>query len=101
LGGTVLKIENPKKVYLFCGFFFMQKSLDELQLEITSIQARNARVEKEKAWETSWQRKLGIIVTTYFVMILVFSSLGNPEPFLNAIVPNKFRMTDTDSPIGE
>lgn len=62
-------------------------SLEQLQAEITSIQGRNARVEKEKAWETSWQRKLGIIVTTYFVMILVFSSLGNTEPFLNAIVP--------------
>ena len=62
-------------------------SLEQLQAEITSIQGRNARVEKEKAWETSWQRKLGIIVTTYFVMILVFWSLGNTEPFLNAIVP--------------
>ena len=36
---------------------------------------------------TLWQRKLGIIVTTYFVMILVFSSLGNSSPFLNAMVP--------------
>lgn len=62
-------------------------SFEQLQAEITSIQGRNARVEKEKAWETSWQRKLSIIVTTYFVMILVFSSLGNTEPFLNAIVP--------------
>jgi len=62
-------------------------NLEELKAELSSIKERNARVEKEKAWETSWQRKLGIIVTTYFVMILVFWSLGNPEPFLNAIVP--------------
>lgn len=62
-------------------------SLEQIQAEISAIKGRNARVEREKAWETSWQRKLGIIMTTYFVMILVFSSLGNTEPFLNAIVP--------------
>jgi hypothetical protein len=62
-------------------------SLENIQAEIDAIKGRNARVEKEKAWETSWQRKLSIIVTTYFVMILVFWSLGNTEPFLNAIVP--------------
>lgn len=62
-------------------------SLEHLEKEIEALKARNARVEKEKAWETSWQRKVGIIVTTYFVMILVFWSLGNDAPFLNAIVP--------------
>ncbi|GAB0174186.1 MAG: hypothetical protein HHAS10_00650 [Candidatus Altimarinota bacterium] len=62
-------------------------SLEHLEKEIETLKARNIRVEKEKAWETSWQRKLGIIVTTYFVMILVFWSLGNESPFLNAIVP--------------
>lgn len=62
-------------------------SLEQIQAEISAIKGRNARVELEKAWETSWQRKLSIIVMTYFVMILVFWSLGNTEPFLNAIVP--------------
>ena len=61
--------------------------LEPLIEEIESLKARNTRVETEKRWETSWQRKLGIIVTTYFVMILVFSSLGNSSPFLNAMVP--------------
>ena len=65
----------------------MEKLLEHLEKEVELLKSRNARVEKEKAWETSWQRKLGIIVTTYFVMILVFSSLGNDRPFLNAIVP--------------
>ena len=62
-------------------------SLEHLENEIEQLKSRNARVEKEKAWETSWQRKIGIIVTTYFVMILVFWSLDNDSPFLNAIVP--------------
>lgn len=62
-------------------------SLESLEKEISALKARNTRVESEKRWETSWQRKLGIIATTYFVMILVFWSLDNPEPLLNAIVP--------------
>ena len=62
-------------------------TLEHLTEEIESLKARNTRVEAEKRWEISWQRKLGIIVTTYFVMILVFSSLGNSSPFLNAIIP--------------
>lgn len=62
-------------------------SLEHLEKEIEAIKSRNTRVDREKAWETSWQRKIGIIVTTYFVMILVFWSLDNDSPFLNAIVP--------------
>lgn len=65
----------------------MTSTLEHLEKEIEVLKSRNARVEKEKAWETSWQRKLGIIVMTYFVMILVFWSLGNDRPLSNAIVP--------------
>ncbi len=73
----------------------MPVSLEHLEKEIEALKSRNARVEKEKAWEISWQRKLGIIVTTYFVMILVFWSLGNDRPFLNAIVPTLGYMLST------
>jgi len=61
--------------------------VEDMKEQIESLKARNIRVEAEKKWETSWQRKLGIIVTTYFVMILVFWSLGNDRPLLNAIIP--------------
>jgi hypothetical protein len=65
----------------------MEKRIEHLEKEIEVLKARNIRVESEKKWETSWQRKVSIIVTTYFVMVLVFWSLGNDWPFLNAIVP--------------
>jgi ribosomal protein L11 methylase PrmA len=66
---------------------FMQQSLEHLEAEIELLKSRNTRVEQEKKWEGSWQRKISIIIVTYFVMILVFWSLGNPEPVINAIVP--------------
>jgi hypothetical protein len=65
----------------------MLHSLEHLEKEIELLKTRNARVEAEKQWEISWQRKVGIIITTYFLMILVFWSLGNTEPVSNAIVP--------------
>ncbi len=62
-------------------------SIEELKSEIDKINARNQRVEADKAWETSWSRKLLILVLTYFVIVIFFfiSNLGNP--FINAIVP--------------
>jgi len=62
-------------------------SLEDLKLEIDKINARNKRVEEDKAWETSWSRKILILILTYIVIVIFFyiSKLGNP--FTNAIVP--------------
>jgi len=46
--------------------------LQHLEEAIQQIQARNARVEQEKAWETSFTRKLAIALLTYFVVVLFF-----------------------------
>ena len=63
-------------------------TLESLQSEINEIKVRNARVERDKAWETSAARKLTILVLTYLVMSLFFyvAKLGNP--FINAVVPS-------------
>ena len=65
-----------------------------LQKEIIDLKARNKRVEADKAWETSWTRRLLIVALTYAVVVLFFfaegSRLGSaegPNPFVNAIVP--------------
>lgn len=60
----------------------------ELQKEIVKIQERNYRVEKDKAWETSWTRRLCICVLTYLVVVLysfIISQTSNI--FLSSIVP--------------
>ena len=62
-------------------------TLEQLQKEIEEIKARNRRVETDKAWETSWSRKLLILILTYFVVIIFFSVTNLGNPFINAIVP--------------
>ena len=41
----------------------------DLEKEIEDIKQRNKRVELDKAWETSWTRKICIVVLTYIVVI--------------------------------
>lgn len=55
--------------------------------EIQKIKERNLRVEVDKAWETSYTRKIIIAILTYLVIVLFFISASVANPFLNAIVP--------------
>ncbi|MBI2473656.1 hypothetical protein HYV70_03840 [Candidatus Uhrbacteria bacterium] len=61
--------------------------IEEIKKELNEIKIRNTRVEADKAWETSWTRKLLILSLTYIVVVIFFfvSKIGNP--FINAIVP--------------
>ena len=61
--------------------------LIQIQKDIAEIKARNARVETEKAWETSLFRKVLIAILTYIVIVLFFFFAHLPKPFLGAIVP--------------
>lgn len=64
--------------------------MDELEIlkkEIKEIKNRNARVELDKAWETSLSRKVLICVFTYVVVVLFFLFAHLSKPFINAIVP--------------
>lgn len=60
---------------------------DELIKELEKLKARNKRVEADKAWETSWTRRVLIVGMTYGVVVLFFFAAGIPNPFVNAIVP--------------
>ena len=60
------------------------KSLEE---RVNAIEARNAKVELDKAWETSWLRKGSIIVLTYLVVVVYLIIIRNDQPFINALVP--------------
>ncbi len=58
-----------------------------LEKDIREIKERNKRVELDKAWETSWTRRILLAVFTYFVIVLFFLAASLPRPFLNPIVP--------------
>lgn len=63
------------------------EQIEQLNQEITALKARNTRVELDKAWETSWTRRLVVLALTYVVIILFFLAAKLPDPFLNALVP--------------
>lgn len=42
----------------------------DLGKEIKKIQERNKRVELDKAWETSWTRKICIMILTYLIVVI-------------------------------
>lgn len=55
--------------------------------EIKSIKERNARVEADKAWETSPVRRGILAIATYIVVVLFLLIINAENPFLAAIVP--------------
>ena len=60
----------------------------ELENEIAKIKERNKRVELDKAWETSWTRKICICILTYIVVV-IYSHLINKisNIWLSSLVP--------------
>ena len=62
--------------------------LKEVEQEIVQIKSRNKKVELDKRWETSWTRKICIMILTYIVVV-IYSYLirNNNNIFLSSIVP--------------
>ena len=61
--------------------------LEELEQEIEKIKKRNAKVEIDKAWETSKTRKVLLAVFTYVAIGLYLQAIAIERPWLNAIIP--------------
>ncbi len=72
-------------------------TLKQLEREVKLIKERNKRVEADKAWETSWARRLVIAAFTYAVIVLFFISAKLPDPFANAVVPTVAFILSTSS----
>lgn len=71
--------------------------MENIQKEIEEIKERNKRVENDKARETSWTRKIIIMILTYGVIVIFFytAKIGNPR--INAIVPTIWFILSTMS----
>lgn len=58
-----------------------------LEKRIAQIEERNAKVEADKAWETSVLRRICIVIATYITITLFLIVIDTDKPFINAIVP--------------
>ncbi len=61
--------------------------MDPLEERVLKIEQRNASVEVDKAWETSWARAFLVIVFTYLAIGTFLVVIGNDRPWISAIVP--------------
>lgn len=61
--------------------------MNNLEKRVAAIEHRNRLVEKDKKWETSWTRRLCIILFTYALLGSYMWAIGVSNPLLNAIVP--------------
>lgn len=61
--------------------------MEHIEAEIERIKERNARVEADKAWETSLFRKALILVATYVVASFALYSIGVINFLSGAIIP--------------
>ncbi|MBS3128979.1 hypothetical protein J4410_07600 [Candidatus Woesearchaeota archaeon] len=59
----------------------------EMETEIEGIKERNKRVEVDKAWETSYTRRLIIGIMTYLIAVWFMYSLNLGHPWLQALIP--------------
>lgn len=57
------------------------------ELDLNAIRERNNRVENDKAWETSWTRRLCIAGLTYIILNIYLPMLGVEHAYLHATVP--------------
>lgn len=59
----------------------------KLEKRIEAIEKRNQKVEADKAWETSWTRRLIIAFITYITVCLYLFYIDSAKPLLGALVP--------------
>ena len=58
-----------------------------IEQRIQKIEERNQRVELEKAWETSWTRRVLLMLFMYLAIGIYMWAIGIANPWINAIVP--------------
>ncbi len=62
-------------------------TLAQLEQEVRAIKSRNAKVERDKRWETSATRKILLTVFTYLAIAIYLRAISVDRPWVNAIVP--------------
>ncbi len=73
------------------------EEIEYIKEEIKKIKERNTKVEAEKSWEISVERKIIIFILTYVIISLVMWILWFEKPFLNALIPSFWYLLSTIS----
>lgn len=58
-----------------------------LEERVARLEARNRRVEADKAWETSWTRRLALMMLIYIIVVFYLKFVVHIDPWINALVP--------------
>lgn len=61
--------------------------IEQIKKDIELIKKRNLSVEADKAWETSFLRRILIAIFTYLSIGIYMWAINIDRPWLNAIVP--------------
>ena len=61
--------------------------MKDIEARIAAIEQRNHKVSADKAWETSWTRRLSIMALTYIVVVCYLHFVVHISPWINALVP--------------
>ncbi|OHA08881.1 MAG: hypothetical protein A3A44_02190 [Candidatus Sungbacteria bacterium RIFCSPLOWO2_01_FULL_60_25] len=69
--------------------------MENWEQRIREIEARNEKVEADKAWETSFARRALLVFFTYAAIGIYLWAIEIPKPWVNAIVPTAGFMIST------
>ncbi len=61
--------------------------MKDLEQRVEILEARNKKVDADKAWETSWARRAAIAGLTYVTVVIYLRVVIHIDPWLNALVP--------------
>lgn len=65
----------------------IERRIELLESAVSQIQARNVRVEADKAWEISWYRVVLLSLLTYVVAAAVLYGIGVTNYLLSGLIP--------------
>lgn len=65
----------------------MKNVRGNIEQRMQKIEERNQKVEVDKDWETSWTRRILLVVFTYLAIGVYMRAIDIPRPWLNAVVP--------------
>lgn len=66
----------------------MTDPFEDLRRDVDELRARNLRVEREKAWETSWTRRILITAATWLGAWLWLRQMGVEHAERQAVLPS-------------